>query len=349
MQDRVSLYPGRVKLVPVAGQENTYDMVRADSPTQEGTPLNKGSLLKDATAALYGLGADATPDQVLASLGRLNSALPNDKIWRKIAATISDIKTVNRTEGTSGPYLMRDTSTETIREIYYSDELSADENGNIALKNYKTLKFSIGQWPNYTTFFVGKYIKNEQSFPNDIYFIPNGATLTGTATGGYYYAYFDGTTKKVTGANVSVVSSDLINTPADKDSEDFDDGKNYIFLGTIGGLLTGGVHIETGSYVGTGKCGESYPNRLTFDFVPKYIAIYYIGPDYDASPIKTELMQGMYGVFNKNSVFGVTYYDGNNGNTGVISEWGTTVKFYANSLTHQPNKRGATYKYLAIG
>lgn len=33
-----------------------------DQPTQEGTPLNKASLLKDATAALLGLGADAVPD-----------------------------------------------------------------------------------------------------------------------------------------------------------------------------------------------------------------------------------------------------------------------------------------------
>lgn len=66
MRDRVSLYPGRVKLVPVAGQENTYDMVRADEPTQEGTPLNADSLLKVATAALYGLGAAAVPDDVLA-------------------------------------------------------------------------------------------------------------------------------------------------------------------------------------------------------------------------------------------------------------------------------------------
>lgn len=65
MQDRVPLYPGRVKLTPVAGQENTYDMVRADQPTQAGTPLNKDSLLKDATAALFGLGTDAVPDDVL--------------------------------------------------------------------------------------------------------------------------------------------------------------------------------------------------------------------------------------------------------------------------------------------
>lgn len=65
MQDRVPLYPGRVKLMPVSGQENTYDMVRADQPSQVGTPLNKKSLLKDATAALFGLGADAVPDDVL--------------------------------------------------------------------------------------------------------------------------------------------------------------------------------------------------------------------------------------------------------------------------------------------
>ena len=71
MQDRVSLYPGRVKLAPVAGQENTYDMVRADSPTQDGTPLNKDSLLKDTTSALFGLGADAVPDDAFQKIKTL--------------------------------------------------------------------------------------------------------------------------------------------------------------------------------------------------------------------------------------------------------------------------------------
>lgn len=66
MQDRVSLYPGRVKLEPVAGQANLYDLTRADQPTQEGTPLNKASLLSDATAARLGLGTSAVPDDVLA-------------------------------------------------------------------------------------------------------------------------------------------------------------------------------------------------------------------------------------------------------------------------------------------
>lgn len=68
MQDRVPLYPGRVTLTPVAGQENTFDMVRADQPTQEGTPLNKETLLKDGTAALLGLGTDAVPDDAFVAL-----------------------------------------------------------------------------------------------------------------------------------------------------------------------------------------------------------------------------------------------------------------------------------------
>lgn len=70
MQDRVPLYPGRVKLTPVSGQENTYDMVRADQPTQEGTPLNKANLLSDDVAALLGLGATSVPNDAFRALSR---------------------------------------------------------------------------------------------------------------------------------------------------------------------------------------------------------------------------------------------------------------------------------------
>lgn len=68
MQDRVPLYPGRVTLTPVAGQENTFDMVRADQPTQEGTPLNKATLLKDVTASILGLPNTAVPDDAFLAL-----------------------------------------------------------------------------------------------------------------------------------------------------------------------------------------------------------------------------------------------------------------------------------------
>lgn len=67
MQDRVSKYPGRVTLIPVQGLENTYTMERADEPTQPGTPLNKSTLLTDATANLMG-GAVQTPDDAFKRL-----------------------------------------------------------------------------------------------------------------------------------------------------------------------------------------------------------------------------------------------------------------------------------------
>lgn len=42
-KDRVPKHPGRIKLTPVQGQENTFDMVRADEPVETGTPLDKAT------------------------------------------------------------------------------------------------------------------------------------------------------------------------------------------------------------------------------------------------------------------------------------------------------------------
>ena len=41
VKDRVSTYPGRVKLTKMDGSSEYVTLERADSPTQEGTPLNK--------------------------------------------------------------------------------------------------------------------------------------------------------------------------------------------------------------------------------------------------------------------------------------------------------------------
>lgn len=68
MKDRIPMYPGRVMLIPVSGQENIYDMTRADQPEQEGTPLNKASLLTDETAEAIGLSGDPTVNEALSKL-----------------------------------------------------------------------------------------------------------------------------------------------------------------------------------------------------------------------------------------------------------------------------------------
>lgn len=87
MKDRVPLYPGRVTLTPVPGQANTYDMVRADQPTQEGTPLNKANLLADAVAAKLGLTGDPTPNDALDALAdqkasKQQAAADAGKYWK---------------------------------------------------------------------------------------------------------------------------------------------------------------------------------------------------------------------------------------------------------------------------
>lgn len=51
MKDRVSTYPGRVRLTPVSGQTNVYTLEMADSPTENGTALNK-ALFDYALAAM---------------------------------------------------------------------------------------------------------------------------------------------------------------------------------------------------------------------------------------------------------------------------------------------------------
>lgn len=90
MVDRVPEHPGRVRLIPVPGEDNLYDLVREDGATVEGTPLCKGTLL---------------PDEVCNTLG-LNSttAVPADA-WMAIPAVLGMatlMLTVKHVDGT--PY-----------------------------------------------------------------------------------------------------------------------------------------------------------------------------------------------------------------------------------------------------
>lgn len=89
MQDRISTYPGRVKLIPVDGHENTFDMVRADEPLQEGTALNKASLLQDETEiTLFGAAADRTVDDAFKGLAGQLKLIMNDTA--SITLTLKD-------------------------------------------------------------------------------------------------------------------------------------------------------------------------------------------------------------------------------------------------------------------
>lgn len=71
MKDRQP-YPGKegmVKLTLTDGKVLEGKLEMADEAYEPGDPLNKATLLKDATAALFGLGTDAVPDDVLNFIG----------------------------------------------------------------------------------------------------------------------------------------------------------------------------------------------------------------------------------------------------------------------------------------
>ena len=86
MKDRVPTYPGRVSLTPVAGQENTFDLVMADEPTQAGDALNKANLLPDEVATKLGLHGNAQVKDAL-----------NAILWPQIIVTTGSGSTVTAT------------------------------------------------------------------------------------------------------------------------------------------------------------------------------------------------------------------------------------------------------------
>ena len=78
MQDRQPKYPNRYAAVPVPGADNVYDIYRADEPIDPGTPLNKASFLKDATATALGFSnpKSALPDDAFRVLNATFAAVP---------------------------------------------------------------------------------------------------------------------------------------------------------------------------------------------------------------------------------------------------------------------------------
>ena len=107
MQDREPTYPGRVTLTPVYGLANTYDMERADQPTQEGTPLNKANLLKDATAALFGKTNAAVPDDILNLLSKSALAQTKGKYTKTTMGTVAVGSTITlNVNGTAKEFIV---------------------------------------------------------------------------------------------------------------------------------------------------------------------------------------------------------------------------------------------------
>lgn len=247
MQDRVPLYPGRVVLTPVSGQANTYDMTRADQPTQEGTPLNKATFLKDATAALYGFGDTSVPDDVLAALGqlyRLNNNFGNEYLWAKYGPNY--VETISDQKNTiSGAW--KGASFQYSKSVEYL-------NGTVKLVNPISGKIGTN-WPN------GYYIV----FPTGNINAP-------------VWCYDYGSTGSTCLIRYQAVTFQLkynglvgyLNSPdPDAYPPEVDDGYEYVPLGRLGGA---GFPVD-GTYTGNGASTRS----VNLGFQPRAVIIMRLG------------------------------------------------------------------------
>lgn len=338
MQDRVPVNPGRVLITPENGSAAYYaTMTRADNPTQEGTPLNKASLLKDATAALFGLGADVVPDDVFSFLGKYNQHW-----WRRTGYVAAHLV---KTPFTNQFFRMTGSAGSSTR-IKYSATCSISPDGTISLENPTTVSRKYSDAATIQSEIRGKYftvsLNNDQYITiTDICYCDPTATVTSTVDNYYSdpYGITVSSGSAVTGqaenwgGTEMLVSSDRNAYP---DSGEVD-GYLYEYLGIPFNNAITAPKITTGSYTGTGTYGASNPNSLTFDFEPKAVFI------------------SAEGILPMVYIWGNTYMSlapgGSKANqTAVVETNGTTMSFYSTtSAEYQLNTSGAIYSYFAIG
>ena len=347
MRDRVPLYPGRVKMTPVSGQANTYDMVRADDPTQAGTPLNKATLLKDATAALYGLGESAVPDDVLAALGKYKqywwrrrstqagwyqvdtaatNRLPKDDTHDTVVYTYGDSISVSQSDGT---ITINSTSSMTLRR----STVTVDK---LAVLKGKYFKTDVDQETGSS---------NVHVVAGDIYFVPADAAITRS------YDLDSGSTYYYT-SELTHITSEYRSTIGDWEYLQSSSRSAYPDSGTSGGYeyeylgipfdnAVTAPKIETGSYVGTGTYGQANPNTLTFGFKPKAVIISINGTSTYGGAI---FMSGQ----TRSSYAGVAY-NVDSSNMPHLTWNENSVSWYSTNRSYYQLNETYTYNYLAIG
>lgn len=355
MQDRIPVNPGRVLISPENGAPYYATMTRADNATQEGTPLNKNSLLRDATAAQFGLGADAVPDDVFRVMSRFQNNLGNEYVWSVNKVTTEFLKyeilsdkqfQIQQTEFSGGTYPGKFWA-------YASQYEFVD--GGVALVNPTVVEVRNDLQNNITSVLKGKYCycSAEQLSVSDVYdflyFVPFDAVCEIKYSNPNYYIYFSTIAHHSNIGEVSDTQSFVNSFDRNAYPPAIDDGYTYTALGQLGNK----TQIATGSYTGTGNSGSSNKNKLTFDFVPKFVIIqgskYYSNMPAHYFGLAV-LAQGLTGGFGS---FGYSYTDrlSDSSNTyGVIVSWsGNTVSWYNHSnASAQLNTSGTTYNYIAI-
>lgn len=360
MQDRVPVDPGRVLITPENGAAPYYaTMARADNPTQEGTPLNKANLLKDDTAALYGLDASAVPDDALAFLGKYNQHW-----WRRRTPSYYEAVVGEYAPQAICQYASFVGASAKTATIYYSDNISIDSAGEITLVDPVTTTVSYDTYTN-ANVLSGKYFR--------YYLLEDYAT--GTNLSGIYLADL-GTASRANnvyvgsseeyGMNVTFNGAPLTSERIEEGTWEYlrssernaypdsgtSDSYEYEYLGIPFENAVTAPKIAAGSYVGTGVSTQSEPITLEFGFAPKFVFIapdnYQIWSDSNVHSNKFAMQIWISGIsryqfykYNENSY---RYFSSDNNGISFyeVTGEGSFVEYKLNRADH-------VYHYFAVG
>lgn len=313
MKDRISQNPGRVLITPENGAAPFYAMMsRADNPTQKGDPIDKNTLLKDSTAAMFGLDASALPDHVLQILAP--NSLVNMHVWSKYS-TATEYYMIQSYAPLVNKQYFNATSHDYTK--YYTEASIVD--GQIVLSGSHPADYTemVGCYYLYTSDDTSEYRKVK------------GVSIDDSGTSSDLFTYYVVTVgERAAGDLVGYVAS--VDQGAYPPSES--DGYDYRYMGLLGyaGL------VEAGSYTGTGTYGSDNKNRLNLGFEPKVVFIN--GPSGYG---------GFAWIYGKNS--GLSYVSMTQKTVSIA--WDNTgLSWYSSdSSEYQLNKSGTTYNYVAIG
>lgn len=346
MKDRIPLYPGRVKLTAVAGQPGVYDMVRADEATEQGTPLSKATLLDDDTAALYGLTGDAaTINNALAkgnkdTAGIWNNAQSDEDTylytWQATRYSAEE-KAIKYGSVTMGGV---STATKTFT-VLYGDAYTVDARGRFQIVNPSTIELSYDTYRRGSVL-CGKYFTDKTESLGILYYAPTNAVV-GTYTEdneGDIYAYYVGflgyqnTHNDRCETHECTVTQTPIDPVTSYDSDAYPNGgfsaDSSIYYSNRSQVAAAKIPmVQSGTYIGTGKYGQSNLNSITFDKKPKFVFI--------GSPEPT---------------YSLVFLQGAIGNVGakyVYASWNDkTLSWYGSSAAAQCNIKDTTYTYYYI-
>ena len=344
MKDRSVQYPKRYRMTKIPGTDDIYDLDPAPGEiTEEGTLINKGTLLSDDTAAKFfeSLVGTETVDQVLGWIGNYNLHW-----WRRRTAANSYVENRPTTGTYTIWYSIIGTAT-----LNYSDSISISDTGVVSLVN-PSIK-SISSYNTEMNFLLGKYFKgtgqscNMNGTPasdaNTIYYMPETSSIQfDTWDNPYAIIAKDaqpvGSVFQTTVGDWEYLQSHDRDTYPDSGESD---GYEYQYLGKPLDNAVTAPNIATGEYTGTGTYGSANPNTLTFDFEPKLVII--LWDDY-------RMIGSFLGIYIHGTNYmtsGLGTYSSNGANP--VSTNGMSISWYGDDADRQFNRSNTIYKYIALG